>query len=346
MSCSVFSVVEDKSLRAQYGVDPSQWPEKTTADNRKVTELSPLVNLKPLPKAEIIALGKQLFNDTLLSKDRTVSCATCHEKRLAFNDNRKTAVGIGAQVGTRNTPPIFGIDQWQSFFWDGRAKTAEQQSLMPIENPIEMNLSLAELTIRLNNNQYYQQAFYQIFKKNKIDTHQLSKAIVAFERTIKPPASLFTQFIQLAYNKPKEAVALLTDQQLNGLHLFRTQAKCMTCHNGALLSDNQFHVTGLHYYQRKHHDIGRYEFTQKVADSGKFRTPSLLGLSKTAPYMHNGLFPNLKGIVNMYNMGMVRPKRKDHQKDDPLFPETSDLLHKLALTKQDKADLVSFLEIL
>ncbi len=120
----------------------------------------------------------------------------------------------------------------------------------------------------------------------------------------------------------------------------------MTCHNGPLLSDNQFHVTGFHYYQRKYHDVGRYEVTGKPEDSGAFRTPSLLGVKHTAPWLHNGLLNNLRGLVQQYNAGGPRPKPKGEQVNDPLYPKTTDLLLKLNLTPSEIDDLVAFLEVL
>lgn len=120
----------------------------------------------------------------------------------------------------------------------------------------------------------------------------------------------------------------------------------MTCHEGPLLSDNEFHVTGLHFYGRMFEDTGRYKFTGKIEDSGKFRTPSLLILEETGPWMHNGIFEHLDSIVNFYNNGGARPQPREHVADDPLFPKTTDLLVRLNLTQEEVLDIVAFLEIL
>ena len=120
----------------------------------------------------------------------------------------------------------------------------------------------------------------------------------------------------------------------------------MTCHQGPLLSDNRFHVTGLHFYGRKFEDVGRYEATNKVEDSGKFRTASLLFVIQTGPWMHNGLFSQFDGIVNFYNNGGARPKPREHVKDDPMFPTTTHLLPKIELTKQEIKDVLAFLKTL
>jgi len=333
-------------LKRTYNVKPSQWPAAITATNQKPQEMAPLVNTKPLASKSTIALGKALFNDPILSRDNTVSCSSCHEERFKFSDRRRSAIGIDDQIGSRNSPAIFGIDHWQSFFWDGRAKTAEQQALMPIENPIEMDLKIDVALERLNSSPKYQQLFKQVYQTTTITKTHLAKAIVAFERTIDAPDTKFQRFISVAYKTPRQAVAMLSDDELIGLNLFRTKAKCMTCHQGALLSDNKLHSTGLHNYGRRFQDLGLYEVTHNIVDVGKFRTPSLLGIKHTAPWMHNGLFTQLNGLVAGYNGGGFRPKRKKSQLNDPLFPETTNDLHKLHLTKQEIKQLVTFLEIL
>jgi len=132
---------------------------------------------------------------------------------------------------------------------------------------------------------------------------------------------------------------------VRGLHLFRTTARCLNCHNGPMLTDGQFHNEGLTYYGRKLEDLGRYAVTKNPEDVGKFKTPSLRNIARTAPYMHNGLF-DLEGVLNMYNAGMATVRRRADQKDDPLFPTKSKLLQPLGLNQTEKADLKAFLEAL
>jgi cytochrome c peroxidase len=127
------------------------------------------------------------------------------------------------------------------------------------------------------------------------------------------------------------------------LHVFRTQARCINCHNGPLFSDNQFHNIGLTYYQRKYEDLGRYKVTRKKEDVGKFKTPSLRDVAHTSPWMHNGIFDDLGGIVNLYNSGMPMPAITEAQKKDTLFPKTSVHIKKLNLNAEQRKDLVAFL---
>lgn len=347
---AVLQQADTEQLRQLYSQPPSQWPAATVTDGVTPTELAPLP-AAPTPTKTMAALGEKLFNDTRLSRDHTVSCATCHESRLHFSDKRRMAVGIDGQVGPRNTQAIFAIDLWQSFFWDGRAPDAIHQALMPIQNPMEMDTTIEEVLVRLNADKTYRQLFAEAFQwqgsdQDSIDSTMLAMAIVAFERTLPPPPSEFAGFIEHAYRDSAGAVASLSDPQLRGLHLFRTKAKCMTCHEGPLLSDNEFHSTGLHYYGRRYQDLGRYKATGKIEDAGKFRTPSLLGLNQTGPWMHNGLFSSLRGIVNLYDAGGARPKPRPPFENDPLFPKTTDLLHELELSGNEKDDLVAFLKTL
>lgn len=334
-------------LHRTYAQPPNQWPAPATADGRTVPELAPLPPLANPPPDKLVKLGKQLFHDPILSRDNTVSCASCHESRLVFSDRRRSAVGINNQTGKRNTQAIFGMDLWQTFFWDGRANTAEHQALMPIVDVKEMASTIPGALARLRMNPDYVAHFGS---KESITPETLSAALVAFQRTLRPPRSRFMQFIEAAYSAQPEnvanAVELLSNEELHGLHLFRTKALCMTCHNGALMSDNQFHVTGFHYYQRQYHDIGRFEVTQQAKDSGAFRTPSLWAISQTGPWMHNGILSSLHGIVNQYNAGGPRPKPKAHQQNDPNFPRTTDLLIKLNLSEEERIALVKFLETL
>ncbi|MGI2108151.1 cytochrome-c peroxidase [Shewanella frigidimarina] len=339
-------IVNIDVLRQQYGQSQSHWPVIQTADNRKVAPLAPLKMVKKKLNYAQVELGNMLFHDQNLSRDGSVSCANCHEKRIAFSDARAVAIGIENQQGNRNTQAIFGVDHWTSFFWDGRANSPEQQALMPIENPLEMDLSITEALVRTNNNPAYQPLIQNAFAKKSLNADELGSALAEFERSLPMPHSRFTQFIEQAMQQPKIAIAQLSDAELHGLHLFRTKAKCMTCHNGALLSDNQFHNTGLNFYGRKREDLGRYQVTNNPNDIGKFRTPSLLIINQTSPWMHNGLFTQMLGIVRLYNAGGARPKRPEKFKNDPLYPQTSSLLHQLNLTKDEQNDLVTFLDML
>ncbi|ALO42698.1 cytochrome-c peroxidase [Pseudoalteromonas phenolica] len=343
-------VVEDsnrlETLTQLYQQHPSKWPAIETMDGRKVSDLAPLTNLKAEPSKQQVELGKRLFNDPILSRDKTVSCASCHMEDKVFADGRPQGQGIDNLVGNRNTPAIIGVDHWRSFFWDGRADSALAQALMPIENPIEMDLKVTDALKRLNNDKQYVESFKRVFETSTIEAKHLAQALVAFERTIDKPDTLFQRFIHKAYSAPKQALSMLNERQLSGMHLFRTKAKCMTCHEGPLLSDNLFHVTGFHNYGRPFQDLGRYEHTKDIADVGKFRTPTLLAISKTAPWMHNGFFTEFRPMIDQYNRGGFKPKPRGRFIGDKMFPTTTDLIQPTYMSAQEVDDLVEFLKIL
>lgn len=344
---------EQTDLRQQYSQHPAQWPQASLQPGIALAELQPLPERPAVTHANQaqIALGQQLFNDPILSRDYSTSCASCHHSDKVFSDGLRTAIGVGQQQGTRNTPAIFAIELWQSLFWDGRAKTALEQALQPIENPIEMDLPLADALQRLNANSAYRQKFQQAFAEPVITDTLLAQALVAFQLQLNAPQTSFDRFLAASYQLPRQQINRqvtqeLTDQQLQGLHLFRTKAGCLNCHNGPLLSDNQFHVTGLHYAGRRFEDLGLYHISGNAQDSGKFRTPSLRAVSQTGPWMHNGLFTRLEGVIALYNAGGARPKPRADFKDPALFPKTSDLLQPLSLSKEEQAALVAFLQVL
>jgi cytochrome c peroxidase len=257
---------------------------------------------------------------------------------LAGGDGSATSLGIDGQRGSRNAPTVWNAAFQNRLFWDGRAGSLEEQALGPMQDPVEMNAKLDQVVERLNAHPDYKRAFKEAYGSEKVSLAELADAIASFERHLERKTRLD---LFLAGRRD-----LLSDKQIWGLHLFRTKAKCMNCHSGPLLSDGKFHNIGLTYYGRKYEDLGRYNVSKVTDDVGRFRTPSLRHLKRTGPYMHNGLFSSLSGIINMYDAGGVRPLKKAHQKNDALFPETSKLLTPLKLTKQEKDALLSFLNAL
>ena len=286
-------------------------------------------------------LGKKLFNDPKLSRSGQIACASCHEADMAFADGRRVSFGHDRQSGRRNAPSLVMSGYSTNLFWDGRGGSLEQQALHPIVDPVEMAFDIAQLLKRLNADVAYREQFAQVFGAGSITTEHTGQALATYQRTL-VKATRNTAFEQLLRGRPQR----MSDEQLYGLHLFRTKARCMNCHFGPALSDEQFHNVGLSYYGRKYEDLGRYEVTRQPQDVGAFRTPSLRLVMKTAPWMHNGLFVNMEGTLAFYNMGMPRPRRNAQQANDPLFPSTSERLKALNLDKDELRALRSFLDTL
>jgi cytochrome c peroxidase len=282
---------------------------------------------EPANEAE---LGKILFSDPILSKDHTVSCASCHIPAYAFADTSATSKGVGGIKGARNTPSAMNVMLHGFFFWDGRANTLEEQALAPIENPKEMNLSLDEAIRRLRNSDTYSVFFRKIYNEEP-NRANLAKAIAAFERTLETSDSPFDTW--KFYDKP-DAVS---ESARRGFEIFNTRGKCIECHFGSNLALNQFRNIGL-FDGRQLNDSGRMAITGIPDDLGKFKVAPLRNVAVTAPYMHNGMFKTLKEVIEFYN---------DPEKIVPgSINRDSLLLKPLGLTDVEKADLEEFLRSL
>lgn len=284
--------------------------------------------LQPMPipadnkmTPEKISLGQTLFNDPRLSGNNTVSCMSCHNPQLGFSNGVAVSPGIQGRLGTRNSLSVINAGYYTSFFWDGRAKTLEEQALGPIQNPVEMDQNLDGLITKLNGIESYQKEFDKVFHQ-EVTKDNLAKALAAYERTIVMDKTPFDNY--LAGNDKA-----MTDEAKQGMVLFAGKAGCIQCHAGATLSDNQFHNIGI-----EGNDPGRYNVTKKEDDRGKFRTSQLRGLMYTGPFMHNGKINTLTEVVSYYNRGGDNGKNKD------------DKIKPLNLSESEQKALVAFLESL
>ncbi len=326
-------------LRAAYSTDTASWPAPTIDPGVEWKELGLLPPVKhpeenPFSKEKAL-LGRMLFFDARLSSSQEMACASCHDPDLGWTDGRTVSFGLARAELKRNSPSLMNLAHVDTLFWDGRAVSLEDQALQVLNNPLEMACSEDLIQQQLKELPEYQAAFQAAFQDPQITIERVAQAIACFERTIVGGRSRFDAFLKGKHEA-------LTDAEIRGLDVFRTSGRCLNCHNGPLLSDNQFHDIGLSYYGRKLEDRGRYEVTGKEEDVGKFRTPSLRNIANTRPYMHNGLF-ELPNTLRMYNVGMPTLVPKEDQQGDPLFPKKSPLLKPLGLNQQDLEDLEAFL---
>ncbi len=331
-----------EDLRALYSKPVKDWP-KPTIDSGVIWE-----EFKSLPKIDTsyfslmetpkVKLGKLLFFDPILSGSNQISCSSCHNPQTSFADHSTVPVGHDHLVGTRNTISLLNVYARKSMFWDGRANTLEEQALSPIEAHNEMAMDLTKLIPKLKAIAGYRELFAEAFPDEDFSMPQVMQALAAFQRTITSRRSRFDEFLDGKYTA-------LSDDEIAGLHLFRTKARCMNCHNGQFLTDESFHNIGLTYYKRKYEDLGRYVVTKDPKDVGKFRTASLRDVMNTNPWMHNGLFDNMIGLLNLYNSGMTMNNPKNaEQEADPMYPRVDPLMKKLDLTKQEILQVAAFLE--
>ena len=215
----------------------------------------------------------------------------------------------------------------KSFFWDGRAKTLEEQALAPIENPDEMNLPVEEALLRLKRSDRYRPLFFSVFN-NEPTSKNLGEAIAAFERSLETSNSPFDNW---KFSDDPDAVSAAVKR---GFIIFNEKGRCIKCHFGADFTANEFRNIGL-FNSKNFNDSGRYIITRRAEDIGRFKTPSLRNIAVTAPYMHNGKFATLDEVIDFYN---------DTKKVVPDAANTDSLLTQpLNLTNQEKDDLKAFL---
>jgi len=275
------------------------------------------------------ALGKKLFSEKILSKDSSVSCASCHKPAFAFADTVAFSVGIEGKLTKRNTPSVLNMKNRPYYFWDGRAASLEEQCLMPIQNPDEMGLPVEEAVKRLNQSKEYKLLFQKIFNQ-KPTAQNLAAAFSAFEKTLETVDSKFDDWSNNLKN--------LTAQEERGRQLFvGDKAKCFDCHRMEDFTNDEFKNIGL-YNGKELNDAGLFSITGKEADKGRFKTPGLRNVAVTAPYMHNGMFKTLEEVVEYYD---------NPQKFVPNSINIDDALKMpLGLSKKEKTDLIAFLKTL
>jgi cytochrome c peroxidase len=277
---------------------------------------------------EKVALGKMLYFDTRLSKNGTVSCATCHDPEMAWAEHRPTSTGIGDQVGEANSPTVINAAYATSQFWDGRAATLEEQALGPIENPIEMGHELPTMIADLSKVQDYGPAFEKAFGDPEITSERVAKAIATFERLVLSGNSPYDKF----QDGQEDA---LTEAQKRGMELFE-DIGCSTCHTPPLFSNYRFYNAGVGM-DKDPPDAGRKAVTGDEKDLGKFRVPALREVADTYPYFHDGSCETLEKAVAMMAGGGIEN------------PNLSNMLKALGgeeTSEKDIQDLVEFLKAL
>jgi cytochrome c peroxidase len=349
-ACAASEQAGKFQIKMPLGIPADLWEMMIPADN-------------PMTEAKV-ALGKDLYFDKRLSIDDTVSCATCHDPKLAFTDGKPVSEGVQGKKGARNAPTIlnamFNVEQ----FWDGRAKSLEEQAKQPLINPVEMaNPSHDALVSKIKQIPEYAKRFREVFGgPDPVTIDNLAKAIAAFERTQLSGNSPFDRFI--AGDK-----AAISDAAKRGWELFQTKARCITCHefnaSSPFFTDFKYHNIGIGMKASKNFEplvrqiqrmvgqgtltqsaldklalsegfseLGRFLVTRQPKDLGAFKTSTLRDIELTAPYMHDGSLKTLREVIDFYNKG-----------GEP-NPNLDGGILKLDLTEQEISDLEAFLKSL
>ena len=246
-------------------------------------------------------LGKKLFNDTRLSKDNTLSCASCHNLEEGGDDNLVFSVGVEGAIGNINAPTVLNSVFNFRQFWDGRAKNLEEQALGPIENPIEMAHNFSELIPQLEKTEYKEE-FFRVYKDG-INKKNIANALAEFEKTLITPNSRFDDF--LSGNKKA-----LSDYEIEGFELFKNKG-CISCHHGINIGGNQYNKFGV-VFDIRNDNLGRYNVSKNEEDKYYFKVPSLRNIELTSPYFHDGRHDDL--ILAVETMSLIqlgRPMEKN-----------------------------------
>ncbi len=313
------------------------------------------LDANPLTRAKV-ELGRQLYFDTRLSSDNTISCASCHHPDEGYARQTRFGIGVDGQEGGRNSPASYNRILSDLQFWDGRAGSLEEQAVGPIANPIEMGNTHEVAVKTLKGIPGYAMQFEAVFGDEGVTIENVGKAIAAFERVVvtNPSPYDYNEVLRkFSVFEPEDLMDLkeddpetyaeyeaaqagaakfpMNDSAKRGRELFFGKAKCSACHVGPNLADEKYHNLGVGV-TGDNVDVGRYAVTKQEKDWGAFKTPTIRNVALTAPYMHDGSMQTLEEVVEHYDKGGVPNKA------------LSETMVKLNLTKQEKADLVAFMK--
>jgi cytochrome c peroxidase len=301
---------------------PVVWPEIRGYEAMRIPADNPMTPAK-------VELGKQLYYDTRLSGDGSRACYTCHLRENGLTDGRPTAVGAYGVNLPRASPTLWNIGYHAEYYWDGRSNSLEAQARAAWAGGNmgatgqEGRPSLDDICARLNQIAGYRSQFQAVFNE-PATPENVVKAISAFERTL-----VSNQSAWIRYREGDEAA--LSEQARRGYALFSDKAQCTNCHAGLLLTDLQYHNVGIGM-RAANPDPGRFRVTMDPKDTGAFKTPTLLDISKSAPYFHDGSVATLEEAVNLMLDGGIA---------NPNLDRTN--LQAVRLTDAEKADLLAFL---
>lgn len=272
--------------------------------------------------ANKIQLGRTLFYDPILSRDSTISCASCHSPFNAFTHvDHQLSHGIEGKIGTRNSPALMNLAWGKTFMWDGAVNHLDVQALAPISNALEMDENIAHVVAKLRATNLYPALFNKAYGDTAITGERVLKSISQFMLTLVSSNA--------KYDSVMRGEKKFTKNESNGYAIFKQN--CAACHTEPLFTNEQFENNGL-YTDEILNDFGRTKMSKNPQDSFKFKVPTLRNLKYSYPYMHDGRFKHLGQVLNHYIMGL------NH--NATLSPH---LQKGIYLTDDDKFDLLAFL---
>lgn len=290
----------------------------------------PVYDIKNNPVTkEGFELGRQLFYETALSRDNSISCGNCHVQSSGFTQHgHDLSHGIDDQLGTRNSPPIMNLAWSKSFMWDGGVFHLELFPLSPITNPVEMDEKMDNVLAKLRSKRAYQSKFLAAYGDTTITGKRVFNALTQFMLMCTSSDSKYDSVM-------RKSGSQFTDIEQKGYQLF--QSNCSGCHTEPLFTDGSFRNNGLdHTYNV---DSGRQAITLDINDRFKFKVPSLRNNAYTAPYMHDGRFTTLDQVLDHYSSGI-----KDGHTLDPLLRKNG--VYGIPLISEEKIAMKAFLKTL
>lgn len=291
--------------------------------------------------AQGVQLGRMLFYEPMLSKDGSQSCASCHVQQDGFSDKRRFSLGVENLPGKRQAMPVFNLAWHENeFFWDGRATLLRDQALLPIQDPLEMNETLENVIAKLSDTKDYRRQFALAFGSTEVTAQKIALALEQFMLSIVSFNSKYDKYLagEVQLTKSEERGRALFFTEFNPFFPDQSGADCAHCHGGRNFENDDYMNNGLDT-DADMTDIGREAVTNDPNDRGKFKVPTLRNIALTAPYMHDGRFQTLGGVIDHYNSGIKTSATADHT---VMNTQNTGLM----LTAQDKQDLINFLRTL
>lgn len=271
-----------KKKTVQFFDVPGGWPQPVYDFSKK-----------PLD-ANKIELGRMLFYDPILSRDSTISCASCHSQYTAFtHTDHDLSHGIEGRIGARNSPALMNLAWANSFMWDGSITHIDEQASAPISNPLEMDEKIGHVVGKLQSSPLYPRLFSDAYGDTVVNKERMLGVLSQFMLTLVSSNS--------KYDSVMRGQAKFTEHQASGYKLF--QRKCARCHTEPLFTNGKFENNGL-FVDPTLNDIGKMKVSHNSADSLKFKVPTLRNIEYSKPYMHDGRFKNLSEVLNSYMMGV------------------------------------------
>ncbi len=305
-----FFVTAFKIVNEEIFYVPATWP-------------APYYNFKKNPLSpQKIELGRVLFYDPVLSKNNTISCASCHSSYTAFTHvDHSLSHGIDDKIGTRNSPVLINLAWQKTFMWDGAINHLDMQALAPISNSLEMDEKIENVVKKLQASKRYPGLFYKAYGDSIITGEHVLKSISQFMLTLVSSNSKYDSVMNLK--------AEFTSQEKNGYLIFKKN--CSSCHTEPLFTNNEFENNGL-ALDATLNDYGRMKISLNKSDSLKFKVPTLRNVEFSYPYMHDGRFKKLSDVIKHYTSGINKSKTLSGKLQQPIV-----------LSSNEKVDLVAFL---